>query len=327
MANFRRIALIFTAFLAGGLVFSGAASAQATRTWVSGVGDDANPCSRTAPCKTFPGAISKTAAGGEINCLDPGGFGAVTITKAIAIICDNIQQAGVLVAATNGVIINVPAGTHVTLSGLYIDGLGSTGVAGVNGVYVLQGGNVTLRNLTISGFRNGYGVNFINTAAGKLIMHNVSVIESGVASNTATGGVLVQPAAGITADVSIFDSRLMNNENVGIRLDTVGIVGSVINATIRNTVITGNASGMLVKAPPSTGTVKLMLDHTAISNSASYGMIVNGSGSTVRVGNSVISNNLTGLMVLQSAAVLSYGNNLLDGNGTDGAFTGTIPTK
>ena len=61
------------------------AHAQATRTWVSGVGDDANPCSRTAPCKTFAGAISKTAAGGEINVLDPGGFGAVTITKSITI--------------------------------------------------------------------------------------------------------------------------------------------------------------------------------------------------------------------------------------------------
>jgi hypothetical protein len=64
-------------------LFSVPANAQATRTWVSGVGDDANPCSRTAPCKTFAGAISKTAAGGEINVLDPGGFGAVTITKSI----------------------------------------------------------------------------------------------------------------------------------------------------------------------------------------------------------------------------------------------------
>src|SRR5580692_11401439 len=67
------------------------AQAQATRTWVSGVGDDANPCSRTAPCKTFAGSISKTAPGGEINCLDPGGFGALTITKAIAIICQRGQ--------------------------------------------------------------------------------------------------------------------------------------------------------------------------------------------------------------------------------------------
>src|ERR1700730_2917097 len=88
------------------LVFAGTpAYAQATRTWVSGVGDDANPCSRTAPCKTFAGAISKTAVGGEICVLDPGGFGAVTITKAISIRNDGVGTAGVLVSGTNGIII------------------------------------------------------------------------------------------------------------------------------------------------------------------------------------------------------------------------------
>src|SRR5437588_4179316 len=81
--------------------------AQATRTWVSGVGNDANPCSRTAPCKTFAGAISKTAPAGEINVLDPGGFGAVTITKSITIRADHVE-AGVLVSGTNGIIVNVP---------------------------------------------------------------------------------------------------------------------------------------------------------------------------------------------------------------------------
>src|SRR6187200_2433123 len=84
------------------------AQAQATRTWVSGVGDDANPCSRTAPCKTFAGAISKTATNGEINCLDPGGFGAVTITKSITIDC-SVPNGSVLNAGTNGIIINFDA--------------------------------------------------------------------------------------------------------------------------------------------------------------------------------------------------------------------------
>src|SRR5947209_14665799 len=81
------------------------ARAQATRTFVSGVGNDANPCSRTAPCKTFAGAISKTAAGGEIDALDPGGFGAVTITKAITIDGGGGQVASVLVSGTNGIIV------------------------------------------------------------------------------------------------------------------------------------------------------------------------------------------------------------------------------
>jgi len=59
---------------------------------VSGVGDDANPCSRTAPCQTFAGAYDETSAGGEIDCLDPGGFGGLVITHAISIICDRGQQ-------------------------------------------------------------------------------------------------------------------------------------------------------------------------------------------------------------------------------------------
>src|SRR6188474_1823396 len=105
------------------------AHAQATRTWVSGVGDDANPCSRTAPCKTFAGAISKTATNGEINVLDPGGFGGVTITKSITISSENFE-AGVLVSGTNAIIINATTTSNVVLRGLDIEGLG-TGLVGI----------------------------------------------------------------------------------------------------------------------------------------------------------------------------------------------------
>src|SRR5436189_5871440 len=116
MCNFRLPLIISGAILA--LVLQALpAQAQATRTWVSGVGDDANPCSRTAPCKTFAGAISKTAASGEINCLDPGGFGGVTITKSIAIRC-HYTEGGVLVSGTNAIVINAAATDKVTLRGL-----------------------------------------------------------------------------------------------------------------------------------------------------------------------------------------------------------------
>ena len=102
------------AILAGTLValMSTAAQAQATRTWVSGVGDDANPCSRTAPCNTFAGAISKTATTGEINCLDSGGFGALTIIKSITIKCEGVIG-GVLAAGTIGFTVNLPGGNGV----------------------------------------------------------------------------------------------------------------------------------------------------------------------------------------------------------------------
>src|SRR5438045_8694694 len=103
--------------VAAGVIFSTLAHAQASRTWVSGVGDDANPCSRTAPCKTFAGAISKTAAGGEIDALDPGGYGAVTITKAMTI-DGNPFQAGTLVSGANGLNISAAATDGIVLRGL-----------------------------------------------------------------------------------------------------------------------------------------------------------------------------------------------------------------
>ena len=101
------------------------AQAQATRTWVSGVGDDANPCSRTAPCKTFAGAISKTAAGGEINAIDPAGYGAVTITKAITIDGGGGQVASVLVSGTNGIVVAAGPSDTVILRNIRINGIGT----------------------------------------------------------------------------------------------------------------------------------------------------------------------------------------------------------
>src|SRR5258708_3441704 len=144
----KKIAFHLGLILIGFLAFANnPASAQATRTWVSGVGDDANPCSCTAPCKTFAGAISKTAASGEINVLDPGGFGGVTITKSITIRSDHFE-AGVLVSGTNGINVNAGATDTVVLEGLDIEGLG-TGLAGVQ---ILSSSSVIIRRTTIHHF-------------------------------------------------------------------------------------------------------------------------------------------------------------------------------
>src|SRR5579864_6919239 len=114
------------------LLWAGLAGAQASRTWVSGVGDDANPCSRTAPCKTWAGAISKTAPGGEMDALDPGGFGALTITKAITIDGGGGQVASVLVSGTNGINVQAGASDTVILRNLRFDGLANSGLSGIN---------------------------------------------------------------------------------------------------------------------------------------------------------------------------------------------------
>src|SRR5437899_5728925 len=125
----------FVKFLAVAVMGTGLAYGQASRTWVSGVGDDANPCSRTAPCKTFAGAISKTAAGGEIDALDPAGYGALTITKAITIDGGGGQVASVLVSGGNGINVSAGAADIVILRNLRFNGVvNSTAAPGVNGI-------------------------------------------------------------------------------------------------------------------------------------------------------------------------------------------------
>src|SRR5215467_12245215 len=162
--NRTKLMINLIAILVAGLATASVAEAQAPRTWVSGLGDDANPCSRTAPCKTFAGAISKTATGGEINVLDPGGFGAVTITKSITISSEGFE-AGVLVSGTNGIVVSAQATDNVILRGLDIEGLG-TGLSGIN---LLGVGTLTTEKCTINGFRGGSALgidiepNLINT--------------------------------------------------------------------------------------------------------------------------------------------------------------------
>ncbi len=168
------------------------ASAQATRTWVSGVGDDVNPCSRTAPCKTFAGAISKTAASGEINCLDPGGFGAVTITKAIVIACDGIGG-GILASGTNGVVVKAGENDAVLLSGLDIEGAGT----GLNGVRFITGRSLTIRGATIRMFGTTDSAGVSNeAAAGSTLIIVDSQIADNVAGVRATGSASVTVISG-----------------------------------------------------------------------------------------------------------------------------------
>lgn len=180
------------------------AMAQATRTWVSGVGDDVNPCSRTAPCKTFAGAISKTAAGGEINTLDPGGFGAVTITKSITIRSDSVEG-GLLVSGANGIVINAGATDRVVIDGLDIEGLGT----GVSGVKVIQARTVVIRNSSI---RNFATAGIIVTSANKVRL----TVEDCFFFNNTIGIDLASPSAITSALIN--SSLFVSNPTAGIRV-------------------------------------------------------------------------------------------------------------
>lgn len=187
------------------------ASAQATRTWVSGVGDDANPCSRTAPCKTFAGAISKTAAGGEISVLDPGGFGGVTITKSISIVADG-NEGSILVSGTNGIIINAGVNDQVTIHGVRIEALGT----GLSGVRVLQAGEVYLSHMFIRGARGtpGCGISVAPSAAPT----RVYVLKTELVAND-IGVCVTAPSATQAAAVALDDVVIENNLTNTVSVD------------------------------------------------------------------------------------------------------------
>jgi hypothetical protein len=301
MRRFALSALVLGLFLP--FLASAPASAQATRTWVSGVGDDANPCSRTAPCKTFAGAISKTAAAGEINCIDPGGFGAVTITKSMTISCEGLS-AGVLVSGTNAIIFSGGASDYLFLKGLDIEGLGT----GLSGVLFNSGAYLHVEDCVIRHFVNG-GITVQSAAGGKVEISRTTLFSNG---NGATGGGIVfKPTGGGTT--GSIDRVIADRNTTGIQVD--GNSNGVINVSVSDSVLSGNA---LVGANVTTGATPagLMLMRVTASGNGT-GLQAAGAGAFLRVGESMITANSTGV----AGTVQSYGTNQLDQNGSNGTLT------
>ena len=298
-------ALSLTAFVAV------PAHAQATRTWVSGVGDDVNPCSRTAPCKTFAGAISKTATAGEINCLDPGGFGAVTITKSITISCE-AGTAGVLVSGPNGITINDGgAGTAVAyLRGLDFEGLN----ASPTGISFVSGAVLHVERCLIRGF-NTAGIG-ITPSAGALL---VEVIDTVVADN-AGEGIIVKPTASGAARVILDRTRVSHNGGDGVFANANVTTGNARIAARNSEVDNNGADGFTVFS--NGGVAQLQLD-SVFSFNNNRGLNASGSNATLRFTRSTVTANGTGVHQDTGGSALSYGTNSVDGNGTNGTF-GTV---
>jgi len=286
-------------FFALTAVTAASVQAQATRTWVSGVGDDANPCSRTAPCKTFAGAISKTAAGGEIDALDPGGFGAVTITKAVTIDGGQGQVGSVLVSGTNGIVIVAGAADVVTLRNLSIDGIGS----GINGVSVQSAGNVHIEHCTIFGF-TGNGID-IETPAG------AHVTVSDTVSRDNGGSGLYATSTGSTVSVSISGSRFDNNA-IGL----FAVQGSQIS--VSGSEVSGNE--YIGFCADSSGAVLNISNSLAANNLVGIQSL----GATIRLNGVSVSGNGTGLSAVSEGSIISFGNNFISDSGTP---TSTIGPK
>lgn len=297
------------------------AHAQATRTWVSGVGDDANPCSRTAPCKTFAGAISKTAAGGEISVLDPGGYGAVTVTKSISIVNDYSGEAGVLASGTNGIVINAAATDVIQLRGLIIDGA-PPGTPGLNGVRFIAGGTLIIQKSVIKNFRsavagNGFGLTVTpSTGVAEVYVSDTVISEAGSGANG--GAVFAKPSG--SASVNMLLDRVQVLDSVmGIRLDGSTTSGS-INLVFRDSTNAGHPnSGIdLIGGGP----VRAMIANSSISHS-SVGISAANASATVRLSGSIITATGTAVNGTAGAQLFTYQNNNIDGN--DAAGTALTP--
>jgi hypothetical protein len=304
-----KIVVLLLALIAGAL-FVSPASAQATRTWVSGVGDDVNPCSRTAPCKTFAGAISRTAVNGEINCIDPGGFGAVTITKSITIDCTN-TMGSILAAGTNGVIVNfnsfavTDVRKTVRLRGLSINGA-NTGLNGIRilGAAAAAGSTVMIEDVVIDGFfgTGGAGIVDERTGGGELSVYNTSIRDN--------GGTCIALLTGTVRKDAILDNVSAVNCNNGMT------VANFVRAMITHSTFSLNAAaGISVEAGSD-----VSIDYGVISNN-NVGMA---NAAAARLANTQVSYNATGFT---GTAVQSHGHNRLVGNTAVGVFPTTIGSQ
>ncbi|HEX3095319.1 MAG TPA: hypothetical protein VHW72_21950 [Candidatus Angelobacter sp.] len=276
---------------------------QASRTWVSGVGDDANPCSRTAPCKTFAGAISKTAAGGEIDALDPAGYGAVTITKAITIDGGGGQVASVLVSGTNGIVVQAGPSDVVILRNLRINGIGT----GINGIRFLSGKDLNVESCYIFGFTtNGVDIALNQaTAASAHILNTVIKNNGGVGVRAANA---VSPAVAVVVDSS---SAILNN--IGVE------AAQHAHVTVSRSLVSKNANDGLKSDDAATSDAQLTVSFT--DSDLNKNGVTAAPGGTANVAFSNIGLNTTcGFNNAGGTSFFTFGNNRLTGTG----FCGTI---
>ena len=280
------------------LVVSVTAFGQATRTWVSGVGDDANPCSRTAPCKTFAGAISKTASLGQISVLDPGGYGAVTITKSITI--DGAGTLGsILHSGVQGVIVNALTTDTVILRNLQFDGSGTT--IGTNAISVLQAKAVIVENCAI--FNSQKGISVTNSSNQvNIFMTNVDIDRETV------NGVFFQPSGTGSVRANLDNVRI---SRVGTTTANDGIFQNVnVAAQYRNVTVDGSAgSGIRITG----GSSAAFIETSTFWRNGQNGVFVeNGNGRVARCSTS--QNTLSGYK-LNAGTLSSDQTNLSVDNG------------
>jgi hypothetical protein len=286
------------------------AHALANRTFVSGKGNDANACTFALPCRSFNAALAQTAAGGEIDVLDPAGYGPMTITKAISIVNDGVGTAGILAASNStGVIINAGASDSVHLRGLTIEGLGT----GQHGIQFNTGGNLAIENCVIRGF--GYtGISISPSTSSSFSVSNT------IASNN-NFGILVQPTGSAVVS-GVLSKVIINNNSNGIFVYGGGTTGASLNVTIADSVASNNAVEGVGAGSSSGGAAAAVMLRNVVASYNFFGLLAS-ANTILRVAHSVVTGNGTGVNTTNGGILDSYGDNDIDGNTTNntGALT------
>jgi Putative Ig domain len=278
-----------------GLALAGRASAQASRTWVSGVGTDANPCSRTAPCLTFAGALAKTAAGGEIDVLDPADFGAVSIGKSITL-DGRTSLGGALQSGASAIVVNAP-GSVVVLRNLDIRG----GSSAPSGISFVAGGELHLERCTVSGFAQG--IDFEPALGGRLFASDLEASDNGDAGVLLSSGDAAHPVVAALSHVHLAGNGigLMVNDNA--------------RASVHDSVMAGNGTAGIAATPVGVGAAEVNLEGVALAGNLLGVKAAAPLGSaTVRLSKVVSLDDGTSTQVGANARLLSFGNNRVLGN-------------
>jgi hypothetical protein len=288
------------------------AHAQSTRTWVSGVGSDSNSCSRTAPCATWAGAYANTLAGGEIDALDAGGFGALTISKSITLDGGGGQVASVLVSGANG--INVAAGAtdvvvirNVRFQGALGNG-SNPGGAGINGISFTSGAKLILDHVDINGFNNNCIV-MANTNAAMLS------VKDSTMENCTAGAILIMPSS-VTANAYITNT-VMAYSRFGLRVQDNG------RATVSQSDASNNMNNGLI-ATSSSSPSEIDITYSVVANNGANGIITSGANALIRFANTAIFANGQGINTSSGGTITSFTppTNVNAGNATAGAPNG-----
>jgi hypothetical protein len=307
--NFAHATLAAAGLVAG--VPATPALALNTDSYVSSItGSDANTCTITAPCLTMTRALSQTTStgifGGVIHCLDSGDYAGATINQTVTIDCANTT------AGTSGFIINQGV---VHLIGLQIWN-------GGNALDVMNGGILFVEKCKV--FSNGNGIMFEPTASSTLVVSDSYFAQND--NGSVSGGIYIKPGLGATAEVAISNSRVEYNR-FGIIAD--GNAGGIINGTVSNSVIAGNTGHGITASTATSGgaNVSLLIDQSQVVGNVNGGLVAGGSNGGMMVRNTSVTGNGVGLQSNRGGGLFSYLNNSVNGNATDGAFTGTLGLK